>query len=115
MVGTYKRVADANIDDNGALGSRPTAHLPGMHDERDVAMARGGERAKGGDDGVLPVEAVAVALLADAQHELHVVHDHVRDIVHITRVLHCLSTILHLECVGNGTRTLRFARAKISH
>lgn len=65
-----------------------SCHLSGMHDERDVAVSGGGEGAEGGDDGVLP--QVAVALLAQAQHELHVVDHHVRYVVHVSRVFYCL-------------------------
>lgn len=64
--------------------------LPGMHDECNVTMSGRGEGAEGGDDGVLPLVTVAVALLAQPQHELHVVHHHVRDVVHVARVLYCL-------------------------
>lgn len=60
-----------------------------MHDERDVRVARGGEGAEGGHDGVLA--RVAVLVLPQPQHELHVVHHHVPDAVHVARVLHRLA------------------------
>ena len=61
-----------------------------MHNQCDMAVPGGGEGAEGRDDGVLAQVAVAVALVAHAQHELHVVHHHVRDVVHVAGVLHCL-------------------------
>lgn len=65
-------------------------YLSGMHNECDMAVPSGGEGAECCDDGVLPVVPVSVPLLAQPQHELHVVHHHVGDIVHVARVFYCL-------------------------
>lgn len=53
----------------------------------------GGEATERADDLVLPVEAVRAAVrAARAHHELQVVDDDVRDVVHVHRVGHCLQT-----------------------
>ena len=66
------------------------AHLPGVYDERDVAVLDGGEAPEPADHGVLLEEAVHAAL-AGPHHELQVIQHHVANVVHVRRVRHRLS------------------------
>lgn len=61
-----------------------------MHDKGNVAVSGRRKSPESGDDGVLPVVPVAVALFAQAQHELYVVYDHMSYVVHVSSVLYCL-------------------------
>lgn len=64
-----------------------------MHYKRYVTVARRGECPERRDNRVLAQVTVAVALLGQPQHELHVVHHHVRDVVHVPGVFHRLRAI----------------------
>lgn len=92
-----------NLYSTIALSRLTITNLSRMHDERNVAVSRGRERPERSDDCVLSVVAVAVAVLAQAQHELHVVHHDVRDVMHVASVLYRLHS---------SEKTFRFINIK---
>ena len=81
----------------GSVTEPSVLYLPRVDDERDVTVHVGGEPPEGADDLLLSQEPVRVVTVRP-HHELQVVHDHVRDVVHIHRVRHGLKELNSEVC-----------------
>uniref|UniRef100_A0A8W7P8M4 Uncharacterized protein n=1 Tax=Anopheles coluzzii TaxID=1518534 RepID=A0A8W7P8M4_ANOCL len=78
------------------------ALLARMDHQRHVAVALGGERAKGGNDRILlPVSVQMLRLVQHPHHKLQIIDDDVLDVVHVLCVLdrfhHDLDRLLAVE------------------